>query len=304
MGIRIYSPDEVLAFASPCFGGWDVTHNGNKISGVYINNDQKVVTKEMTIKILDKINDFFPLHWCDVDILCLPFRPMLKKKGQWTGTEFNGQAWKGMIALGAQLKVGTELFASTMVLHELWHEFAYRFVDETPFDGKDTKEYVKFKEIMGIKEFKDNDIIWEDRPSEILAELGRYYADHSDFTWEKFITFDDAYDPKPLREAYDYLMSLMPEKSTGKEIDFIENRNSEMPKIPSLEDIIMRGGDDMRIEMEVGSKDVFVDGVWKVLDVAPEIKNNRTLVPIRFISEEMGCTVDYNNGKIVITRGE
>ena len=116
---------------------------------------------------------------------------MLKEDDKWTGLEFNGQAWKGIIALGAQFKVGTELFASTMMLHELWHEFAYRYVDEFPFDGKDTPEYKKFKEMMNILNFQDSNMLWEDRPSEILAELGRYFAEHDDFIWEEFITFND-----------------------------------------------------------------------------------------------------------------
>ncbi len=223
--IRVYSPEEVLKMCEPCFGGWDLKYKTENISGVYLNENQACVTKEMAIKTLDKINKFFPLHWCDVDILCLPFRPMLKdKKGSWAGEDYNGQAWKGIIALGAQSKANTELSASTMLIHELFHELAYRFVDSTPFDGKDTPEYIKFKQIMGIQDYKDSDFLWEDRPAEILAELGRYYAEDSDFTWEEFITFNDKYDPEPKREAYDYLMSLIPPKTNNG--DFIENRNS------------------------------------------------------------------------------
>ena len=58
--IRVYSPEETLALCKPCFGGWDLDYKNINISGVYINEeDQACVTKEMTIKILDKINKFF-----------------------------------------------------------------------------------------------------------------------------------------------------------------------------------------------------------------------------------------------------
>lgn len=244
--IHIYSPEETLALCKPCFGGWDLNYKNQSISGVYLADNQASITKEMVIKILDKINKFFPLYWCDVDILCLPFRPMGKdKKGNWLGEDYNGQAWKGLIVLGAQLKKDIELSASTMILHELWHELAYRYVDSTPFDGRDTPEYKKFKELMGIQNYKDSNFLWEDRPAEILAELGRYYASNSDFTWEEFITFNDKYDPEPKREAYDYLMSLMPEKpdNTGDYIENITTPLEELDMTKEINDIIIALGD-------------------------------------------------------------
>ncbi len=50
------------------------------------------------------------------------------------------------------------------------------------------------------------------------------------------------------------------------------------------------------IVLKVGSKDAFVDGKKKLLDVAPYIDSNsdRTLVPLRFISEAFGATVDWD----------
>jgi hypothetical protein len=37
---------------------------------------------------------------------------------------------------------------------------------------------------------------------------------------------------------------------------------------------------------------------------APYVKNNRTMLPLRFVSEQLGCTVDYKNGVITITSGD
>lgn len=38
---------------------------------------------------------------------------------------------------------------------------------------------------------------------------------------------------------------------------------------------------------------VYVDDVWLEMDVPPVIRNDRTLVPIRAISEAVGCQVDW-----------
>lgn len=51
--------------------------------------------------------------------------------------------------------------------------------------------------------------------------------------------------------------------------------------------------DKLMIVMWVGEKTALVNGKEVKLDVAPKIENNRTLVPIRFVSENMGYKVDY-----------
>ena len=55
--------------------------------------------------------------------------------------------------------------------------------------------------------------------------------------------------------------------------------------------------DDLRlnIEMVIGNKDVVVNGKKTQIDVAPAIQGGRTLVPIRFISETLGLTVNYDS---------
>ena len=56
--------------------------------------------------------------------------------------------------------------------------------------------------------------------------------------------------------------------------------------------------------MNTKDKDAFVDGEWVVLDVEPKIINSRTLVPLRFIAESLGCKVEYDKGQIKIIRGD
>lgn len=48
------------------------------------------------------------------------------------------------------------------------------------------------------------------------------------------------------------------------------------------------------IEMVIGSKTAKTSAGTKTLDVAPTIINKRTMVPLRFIAEELGLTVSWN----------
>lgn len=47
------------------------------------------------------------------------------------------------------------------------------------------------------------------------------------------------------------------------------------------------------VRLEIGSKTMIVDGNPVEMDVAPFIKDSRTWVPMRFVSEGLGATVDY-----------
>ena len=46
--------------------------------------------------------------------------------------------------------------------------------------------------------------------------------------------------------------------------------------------------------MQIDSKNLSVNGVVYEKDAAPVIRNDRTLVPIRFITESLGGKVDWN----------
>jgi len=58
---------------------------------------------------------------------------------------------------------------------------------------------------------------------------------------------------------------------------------------------------DKIIELIIGSNIAYVNDEQKELDTAPEIINGRTLLPIRFISENLGYNVDWNANEQIIT---
>lgn len=59
--------------------------------------------------------------------------------------------------------------------------------------------------------------------------------------------------------------------------------------------------DGKKIILRIGSKEVLINGNKVALDVPAEIKNERTMVPLRFISEAFGANVDWNGKEKVVT---
>ncbi len=58
------------------------------------------------------------------------------------------------------------------------------------------------------------------------------------------------------------------------------------------------------MRIKIGSKRYIFDGEEKFFDTSPFIIKGRTMVPVRFISEDFGCTVSWNNGEVTIEKGE
>ena len=54
------------------------------------------------------------------------------------------------------------------------------------------------------------------------------------------------------------------------------------------------------ITLEIGSNIIMNNQSEEILEAAPYLRNNRTMVPLRFISEAFGCTVDYTDGTVYI----
>lgn len=54
------------------------------------------------------------------------------------------------------------------------------------------------------------------------------------------------------------------------------------------------GADAISINLKIGSPYMTVNGVEKEIDAAPVIINDRTLLPVRAVVEEMGGSVDWN----------
>ena len=59
--------------------------------------------------------------------------------------------------------------------------------------------------------------------------------------------------------------------------------------------------DESNISITIDSKTAVVDGVQKNLDASAELINGRTMVPLRFVAENFGISIDWNNQTKSIT---
>jgi hypothetical protein len=48
-----------------------------------------------------------------------------------------------------------------------------------------------------------------------------------------------------------------------------------------------------RVEMWLERNDILADGESYSIDVAPTIVNDRTMLPIRFVAENLGCQIEW-----------
>jgi hypothetical protein len=58
---------------------------------------------------------------------------------------------------------------------------------------------------------------------------------------------------------------------------------------------------NLKLELWINKKTAKVNGKIKNLSVAPQIINGRTMLPVRFVSEELGCKVDWDSIYQLIT---
>lgn len=57
--------------------------------------------------------------------------------------------------------------------------------------------------------------------------------------------------------------------------------------------------ESVEIKMTIGSETAYVNGEAHTLDAAPVIRNNRTMLPIRFVAEKLGASVEWNEDSTV-----
>jgi hypothetical protein len=60
-------------------------------------------------------------------------------------------------------------------------------------------------------------------------------------------------------------------------------------------------GNGRNVSLQIGSTQATVNGQPQILDVAPFIVGSTTLVPLRFIAQALGASVDWNNDTSTVT---
>ena len=73
---------------------------------------------------------------------------------------------------------------------------------------------------------------------------------------------------------------------------FFEKFDAKVNWVESTKQVVIEN-DDKSIILKIDDKTAYVNNSAVALDAAPVIKNDRTLVPVRFISENLGYNVDW-----------
>lgn len=55
------------------------------------------------------------------------------------------------------------------------------------------------------------------------------------------------------------------------------------------------------VKLTIGAKEGYVNDIAKVLDAAPVIRNSRTMLPVRFVAENLGATVGWDGATSTVT---
>ncbi len=93
--------------------------------------------------------------------------------------------------------------------------------------------------------------------------------------------------------------TLVPFRYVGEQlnanIDFTQNPTTRL-----VEDVIYELG-STRIVLTIGKTEAMVNGNKVKMDVPAQIVSGRTVVPIRFVTEALGCKVDWEGKEQIIT---
>ena len=154
----------------------------------------------------------------------------------------------------------------------------------------------KIEQLTYLKDIRDlfKDVDKENR-AEVLAELAAIKDELKDYSVDTFvngISIDyEKYDNvKPIIKNG---RTLAPVRAIAEALgsDVIWNEEAQSVTIVK---------DDIKIEMTIGNNIAYVNGVEVVLDTAPEIISDRTLVPVRFIAESFNLTVGWDDASNTI----
>ena len=92
-----------------------------------------------------------------------------------------------------------------------------------------------------------------------------------------------------------------------KKIDLVDGKNlievtaTDRAGNESTEQIIIDKVNQTVVVLQIGSRNATIDGKSVLLDTEPILRDNTTLVPLRFISDVFGAEIQWNNALKVIT---
>ena len=62
---------------------------------------------------------------------------------------------------------------------------------------------------------------------------------------------------------------------------------------------------DTVVKLTIGNATATINGEARTLDAVPQLRNERTMIPLRFVAEALGCKVDWNvSNQLVIIKSK
>lgn len=83
----------------------------------------------------------------------------------------------------------------------------------------------------------------------------------------------------------------------------LEALGAEVKWVPETKQVIV-SKDGVTVTLTIGSKIAWVNGTYVTLTEPAQIVNNRTMIPLRFVSESLGYTINWNGNTQKITISE
>lgn len=95
--------------------------------------------------------------------------------------------------------------------------------------------------------------------------------------------------------------TLVPLRAIFEGLGAVVNWDAETRTVTAFKDTVYK--ETIVVKLQIDSDTMYVDGLTTVLDVPAKIINDRTMVPVRAISEAFGCDVEWNGGArtVIIT---
>jgi hypothetical protein len=142
------------------------------------------------------------------------------------------------------------------------------------------------------------------RPSQVLgaldpnSQLYKLLKDDLHITRKKIsMVMDDASGPNSTKPYIREGVTLVPARFVVERLDADVDWDADNRQVT-----IVDGLKGTRITMTIGSQTATVNGLVKRLEVAPELVNGTTFVPVRFIAQDaMGATVNWDDDTKTVT---
>lgn len=217
-------------------------------------------------RVLEQAQDIVPMGWLDeYAILCPAQRLVALDEGGAPMDSLNGERFDGWIVLSGVLDTGLPDPLEDVLLHELAHEVAKRFIGPA-----------QQTEFFGLTKLPVGDNLksqWQDRPQELIAEY------LSAALWET---------PLDLRMAQQFGAPALELLVSIRE--WALNLIGDWHKAP-IEVVTEKRA----VTLTIGSTVAMVNGEEKTLEVAPILRAGRTGVPLRLVGEALGANVWYDS---------